>query len=94
MNLDLSGKLVNYKISGKGDPLLLIHGWGGSSNSLEKLAQLLSSEYKAITLDLPGFGQSDRPESDWGVGEYAKFLVDFIDRLNLKPVICCFLINR
>ena len=87
MNLDLSGKLVNYKISGKGDPFLLVHGWGGSSDSLKKLALLLSSEYKAITLDLPGFGKSDNPDPDWGVEEYAKFLVEFIDRLNLKPVI-------
>lgn len=87
MYLELNGKSVNYEIKGKGDPIILVHGWGGSSNSLEALARLLSSKYKTITIDLPGFALSDNPDPDWGVGEYAKFIVDFLDQLNLKPVI-------
>ena len=87
MNLNLQGKKINYKIIGTGDPFLLIHGWGGSSQSLQKLAQLLAIKYQTFVIDLPGFGLTDKPDPGWGVGEYAKFLIDFIEKLNLKPVI-------
>lgn len=87
MKLIFGGKTINYKITGKGDPTLLVHGWGGTSKSLQPLAQLISSKYKTITLDLPGFGLSSDPDPDWGVEDYAKFLIDFICELRLRPVI-------
>lgn len=86
MHLDLNGRTINYKVSGNGVPFLLVHGWGGSSESLEALAKLLSANYKTITIDLPGFGLSSKPYSDWGVGEYAKLLIDFLDQLKLTPI--------
>ncbi|MBI4226086.1 alpha/beta hydrolase [Candidatus Roizmanbacteria bacterium] len=87
MKLKLNRKTINYEIKGKGDPFLLVHGWGGNSSSLENLSKLLSSQYKTITLDLPGFGLSSKPDPDWGVEEYAKFLINIIDKLKLKPVV-------
>lgn len=87
MKLDLYGKTINYQISGTGNPFLFVHGWGGNLYSLQALAQLFSTKYMTITIDLPGFGLSDKPDPEWGVGEYAKFLIDFIKKLNLKPVI-------
>jgi pimeloyl-ACP methyl ester carboxylesterase len=41
---------------GRGEPLLLIHGLGGSSRIWEPVLDLLASEREAIALDLPGFG--------------------------------------
>ena len=87
MHLDLNGRTINYKVSGNGDSFLLVHGWGGNSKSLEDLATLLSAKYQVITVDLPGFGHSSGPDPDWGVGEYAQFLIDFICELKLRPVI-------
>ena len=76
------GKKIYYEIEGVGEPLLLVHGWGGTSKSLKPLAELLSKSYKTILLDLPGFGQSEDPNPDWGVGEYTGFLEEFIETLN------------
>jgi len=87
MKIDLNGRAVNYEIKGKGGTIILVHGWGGSSKSLEGLAQLLSAKYNTISVDLPGFGLSEKPDPDWGVGEYAQFLIDFICQLKLRPVI-------
>lgn len=75
---------INYELLGQGQPLILVHGWGGSINSLRKLAQLLSQEYQTIIIDLPGFGQSDQPDKDWGVGEYGKAIINLLDQLNIK----------
>ena len=86
MTLNLHGRIINYEVKGIGPVILLIHGWGGSLKSLENLTRLLSVKYKTITLDLPGFGKSEKPDPDWGVKEFARFLIDFICELKLRPV--------
>jgi len=77
MKLKITNKIINYEVNGKGEHFLLVHGWGGGSKSLESLGSLLAKKYKVIALDLPGFGKSDKPDPDWGVGEYAQFIIDF-----------------
>lgn len=87
MFANIEGVKICYQIKGQGQPILLIHGWGGSSKSLEKLAHLLSANFQTILIDLPGFGQSDPPASNWGVGEYSKFIIDFLSSINLSSII-------
>jgi pimeloyl-ACP methyl ester carboxylesterase len=43
---------------GRGEPLLLVHGLGGSSRIWEPVIDLLAPEREAIALDLPGFGEA------------------------------------
>ncbi|OGK09812.1 hypothetical protein A2767_03510 [Candidatus Roizmanbacteria bacterium RIFCSPHIGHO2_01_FULL_35_10] len=87
MILNLNGLSVNYEIKGEGNPILIVHGWGGNIKSLESLTESLSKKYKTISVDLPGFGQSDNPDPNWGVEEYAKLLIKIIDNFKLKPVV-------
>lgn len=87
MKLNLEGKKIFYQIRGQGQPVLLVHGWGGSKKSLEKLADLLSAKYKTFLIDLPGFGESANPEPEWGVEEYSDFILKIIDFLKIKPVV-------
>lgn len=87
MYLDVSGRRVYYTMEGKGAPLLLVHGWGGTSKSLKSLSAFFSAENTVILIDLPGFGQSDLPEADWGTPEYAKVIVEVIQKLNLGKII-------
>lgn len=82
----ISGKNINYQIKGDGKPLILVHGWGGTSESLRAVYSLTSKVYESIILDLPGFGKSDLPDRDWGVEEYSKLIVKFINFLKLKKV--------
>lgn len=54
---------------------VLLHGWGGSKKSMESLAELLrKGDGKAITYDLPGFGDEPNPPLSWGIDEYANFV--------------------
>lgn len=87
MDVKLRGRTVNYQVEGSGSPFLLVHGWGGSIKSLQQLSKLLAKKFKIFTLDLPGFGKSDKPDSDWGVEEYANSIIDFICEFKLRPVI-------
>lgn len=80
-------KTVNYLSQGQGQPVIFVHGWGGNIKSLESLAALASAKYQTVTLDLPGFGQSDLPGHDWGVNKYAQSVIRLITKLKLNDVI-------
>ncbi len=44
---------------GSGEPLLLIHGLGGSRSIWEPVIDLLEPEREAIAIDMPGFGEAE-----------------------------------
>jgi pimeloyl-ACP methyl ester carboxylesterase len=50
---------IYYHTKGKGRAIILLHGFLGSSQSWKNILPQLSSKYKIITIDLPGFGKSD-----------------------------------
>ena len=81
----INGLEVNYKIAGEGEPLLILHGWGGSSGSWIKVQEILAKQgFKVICPDFPGFGKSKTPQEIWSVGDYTKWINDFTNFLNLK----------
>ncbi|MGH7196139.1 MAG: alpha/beta fold hydrolase [Candidatus Saccharimonadales bacterium] len=69
---------ISYEISGHGQILVLLHGWGDRAAGLKNLAQALSKNYQVIVPDLPGFGASDAPPSAWDLSDYAKFVNGFL----------------
>ena len=48
----------HYETAGSGDPILFIHGFGGSGRWWQGQEEFLRSGYRVITVDLPGHGQS------------------------------------
>ena len=50
---------LHVKKAGKGQPLVLLHGWGFDGSVWDSLSQLLSHDYELYQVDLPGFGLSD-----------------------------------
>lgn len=86
MFVEINGKQIHYHQSGKGTPILFVHGWGGTISSLQKLHELSSKKFDSIIIDLPGFGKSDPPNADWGVEEYGAILIELIYKFRLvKP---------
>jgi len=63
-------KVANVRVryvatESKGDPVLLIHGLGGSIESwLNNVEAISSHNLQVIALDLPGFGLSDKPKNN------------------------------
>jgi pimeloyl-ACP methyl ester carboxylesterase len=79
---------INYVEKGTGKPIILIHGWGGSSKSLIPLAGVLANNgFRTVTIDLPGFGSSDAPIEALEMKDYVKMLNDLIKRLEIKKPI-------
>ena len=69
---------------GRGDPVILLHGLGGSIESWTNNLRSLSSERRVICLDLPGFGESDKPSLSYTISFYRDFLINFMKYLGLK----------
>ena len=67
-----------------GTPLLLLHGLGGSLESWTNNISFLSTKFRVIALDLPGFGMSDKPKIDYSINFYVGFLEKFIKRIKLS----------
>ena len=59
--VELGGSEVYVEQWGQGEPVLLIHGFGGSSHNWEPVAEDLAENYRLIAPDLRGFGWSERP---------------------------------
>ena len=56
---------------------MLLHGWGSSLDAFSAVRNLLDKKYKVVSLDFPGFGQSDMPPEPWDVERYAAFTLEF-----------------
>jgi pimeloyl-ACP methyl ester carboxylesterase len=77
---------IRYWDEGTGEPLLLIHGVGGSIESWAYNIPELAEKYRVIALDIPGNGKSSRPtRKDVYSLEYAgNFMHQFAEGLGLK----------
>jgi len=69
--LRINGLETYFTLEGRGDPVVLLHGWGASSQSLAGLAAALADTFRVLAVDLPGFGWSQIPPAAWGSREYA-----------------------
>lgn len=84
---DIAGLRTGVSLVGEGQPVVALHGWGGSIQSFFPVAQQLAPlGYRVHVLDLPGFGQTDPPPEVWGVGDYARFVVAYLDAAQLDRV--------
>lgn len=77
--------LTTYEETGKGPVVLMLHGWGDSGVTFKKLGSLLGKNYRLVWLDLPGFGQTEIPPVVWDLDDYARFVGDFLQKVEVKP---------
>lgn len=80
----LSGSPIYYRQGGTGPPLLLLHGWAGSSRYWEETIAQLSSIRTIYAPDLPGYGVSPPLAKPATPENITHLLVEFADALNLE----------
>jgi 3-oxoadipate enol-lactonase len=74
---------IYYKITGKGEPLLLIHGLGSSMRSWQMQVPVFSAHYKVITFDLRGHGRSDKPLERYNISMFAADTAELMKSLGI-----------
>ncbi|MGH3085749.1 MAG: alpha/beta fold hydrolase [Rubrobacteraceae bacterium] len=84
--LELEGTWVRYNVIGGGPPVVLVHGWLSSSIVWENLAGRLAQRFTVYTLDLTGFGESDKPLSGYGIRYGSRLIYAFCAHFGLARV--------
>jgi pimeloyl-ACP methyl ester carboxylesterase len=79
----------HHKISalsaGEGEPLLAIHGLGATKISFLSTAAALADHYRVVAIDLPGFGDSDKPlGAPYDARWFARAVTEVLDVLGHK----------
>ena len=69
---------------GRGPALLLIHGMFGDHLDWEPILQPLAERHRVIAVDLPGFGDSEKPDVAYTPEFFTKHLVDLLDALGIE----------
>jgi pimeloyl-ACP methyl ester carboxylesterase len=82
------GVEITYEVRGKGDTaLVFIHGWCGDREFWKHQVEPLSADYRVVTLDLAGHGQSGKHREPWTVTGFAADIEAVAKKLGLKRVI-------
>jgi pimeloyl-ACP methyl ester carboxylesterase len=80
----VNGQTIHYLQQGSGKPLILVHGFAGSTYTWRKLILLLADHYTVYALDLLGFGLSDKPgDGNYDLEAQGKLVIGFLDALHL-----------
>ena len=79
----VDGQETYYRVQGTGTPLLLLHGWGVSSEAFAGLGRALEGRFTVTAVDLPGFGWSAPPPAAWGSQDYATHIHRFMDAVGI-----------
>ncbi len=85
-SIDVGGTTWPYLEGGNpaGEPMILVHGFGGDKDNWPLMARELSRDFRLIAPDLPAFGDNERtPDKDYRPAEQAKNLNDFVNALGL-----------
>ena len=59
--VEAGGLRLHAALEGEGPPLLLLHGFSGSTESMQSTAAGLRDAFRSVRLDLVGHGRSDAP---------------------------------
>jgi len=75
---------LSYLQAGVGEPVVMIHGLGATKVSLLPTVAALSPRLRAVSLDLPGHGDSDKPVgAAYDARFFADSVIEFLDALNI-----------
>ncbi len=79
---------LHVRVTGKGRPLIMLHGFGASSYSFSKIIPALSKHFTIYAFDLKGFGKSPKPDDHrYSVYDQALFVDQYLNKHHLEKVI-------
>ena len=87
-SFDYNGVKINYYEAGQGPPVILLHGFGASAYSWRFLGPALAKDHRVFTLDLKGYGLSDKPkDGKYAISDQADLVAAFIRTRDLHDLV-------
>jgi len=85
--LAIDGQRVHVRVSGEGPPLVLLHGFMASFYSFRRIVPGLSDHFRVISIDLNGFGLTERPASPeaYRIGDQADLVARVLAEIGAGP---------
>jgi len=76
--------VVHYETYGRGQPVILLHGWLESWDHWLGTMESLSHRYKTYALDFWGFGESGKKGGTFTVQDYVEMVGQFMEYLGIE----------
>ena len=81
--IEVAGIGTHFVVAGQGPPVLLVHGLGSSAATWQRTIEPLAERHTVYALDMPGHGDSEKPEVQYSLEAGVAYLADFLDALNV-----------
>ena len=83
-SIEADGLRFEYLQGGEGEPLVVLHGFGGNKDNWTRIAPYLTARFRVIVPDLTGFGESSRAvDNDYRIARQAERLYVFLRALGI-----------
>jgi pimeloyl-ACP methyl ester carboxylesterase len=80
---------LHYQEKGNGPALVLIHGYGASTQDWSEVFDPLAQRFRVIAVDLKGFGFSEKRPGDYAIPTQAGLVLKFLDQLGIERASVC-----
>jgi len=82
--IDAAGLHIEYLSGGRGDAIVLLHGFSADKSNWVRVAKYLTPHLRVIAPDLPGFGDSTRdPNARYAISDQVERVHAFAQALRL-----------
>lgn len=82
----INGARLWYEVRGRGEPILMHHGYTASRVNWMPVAERLESRYQVILMECRGTGESEHTAGGYTLEQYAADVVGLLDHLGLERV--------
>ena len=91
MKIKLNGINVNYQERGlpQGLPIVFIHGFPFNNTMWSPQMMALPQEYRAISFDVRGHGESDVADGQYSIELFTDDLLSLLDHLDIRQAVLC-----
>lgn len=81
----MNGESYHVEIEGSGTPVVLLHGFTGSTKSWSRLIQAFKNEFQTIAIDLPGHGETKVSSGEnYSMEQTCESIKAILDQLEIK----------
>ena len=83
----VNGILMHYVIAGKGDPIVLLHGWPQTWYEWRHIIpELIANNYTVIAPDMRGLGDSEKPQKGYDKKTIAEDVYQLVKKLGYDKI--------
>jgi pimeloyl-ACP methyl ester carboxylesterase len=84
--IEANGIRIHYLVAGKGDPIVLLHGFAETSHMWQPLISELAKTHTVIAPDLRGYGSTAAPADGYTKAAMARDIHTLVDKLGHKSI--------